>query len=274
MRILQISDTHISAVHPHFMANVSAIWQAVAETGADLVINTGDLSMNGAIRPEDLQQAAEWHHRLPLPWLAVPGNHDVGDIRSIRPDQEVDDTRLARFRSAIGPDRWTHDRDGWRLIGLNSMLFGTGHPEEAAQLAWLAEAVAFDGPIAVFLHKPLFIDQPDEGPRGYWTVIPPVRRQLLEVFAGRDIRLIASGHLHIARSLSLDGISHVWSPASSFVVGDRQEDLGGIRQIGMVLHEFSAEAVSSQWLWPEGVISAPLDPVHDEIYPPLSPATA
>ena len=172
VRILQISDTHISAEHSDFAENGAVIARAIAELKPDLVINTGDLSMNGAISAVDLELAKSWHDKLGVPVLTVPGNHDVGDTFENRSDQVLDTARVAQFRTIAGPDRWTHDIDGWRLIGLNAMLFGTGHPEEEVQFEWLAGAVETDAKIAIFMHKPLFIDQPDEGPRGYWTVVP------------------------------------------------------------------------------------------------------
>jgi 3',5'-cyclic AMP phosphodiesterase CpdA len=267
LRILQISDTHISAEHTDFAQNGAAIGGLVSELKPDLVINTGDLAMNGCISPVYLELARSWHDTLGADFLAVPGNHDVGDLASIRADQVLDDARLAQFRSIARADRWIRDIPGWRLIGLNAMLFATGHADEEAQFAWFAEAVATESKIALFLHKPLFIDHPDEGARGYWTVLPAPRRRLLDLLAGRDLRLVASGHLHIARTLVLDGITHIWSPASSFVCGDSQEDLGGERRIGLVDYTFDADGFSHRFVFPAGAEDLQLDPILRRIYP-------
>ena len=267
MRIVQISDTHISVNHTDFAANRAVLAEAIAGLKPDLIINTGDLAMNGCIEPADLSLAVEWHASLGTPVLSVPGNHDVGDRAEIRADQAVTDARIAQYRMMAGDDRWKRDIDGWRLIGLNAMLLGTGHAEEEAQFAWLAEAVATDAKIALFLHKPLFVDRPDEGPRGYWTVLPEPRRRLLALLAGRDLKLVASGHLHIARRLDLDGVTHIWGPAASFVCGDIQADLGGERRIGLVAYEFDADGFTCQTVFPAGVTDWPLDPVIGRIYP-------
>ncbi len=81
------------------------------------------------------------------------------------------------------PDFWSHDLGGWRLIGLDSMLFGSGEPEEAAQLAWLEKTMAEAGGrrIAWFVHRPLFLDDPLEGDTGYWSVQPEPRARLLDL---------------------------------------------------------------------------------------------
>lgn len=274
MRIVHISDTHLTGRLPHFAENASAVATWLASQQADLVVHTGDVAMDGAADAADLAFGAAWNDRLQLPVHCVPGNHDVGDSAAIRPDQTVDDERLSAWHAAIGPDRWTLDREGWRLIGLNAMLMGTGHPEEARQLDWFAEALVHDGPIAIFLHKPLFIETPDEGPRGYWSVPPEPRRPILGLIAKRDVRLIGSGHLHIHRQAEFSGIRHVWAPASSFVVGAIQEPLGGQRVLGAVTYDFGTRDVEVRYHRPDGLRDVEIDPVIDEVYPKPSAHSA
>lgn len=270
MRIIQISDTHLSVEHDDFADNAMAFAAALATCKPDLFIHTGDLSMDGAIHAHDLELAKRWNDALPAEVLSLPGNHDVGDLPVFRPDQPVDNERLNRWRTRIGPDRWCRDQGGWRLIGLNAMLLGSNHPDEDAQFIWLANALETDLPVAVFLHKPLCIDDIEEGPCGYWTVAPEPRRRLWSLFEGCRLGLIASGHLHIQRRKTVDGIHHVWSPASSFVVGAAQQDLGGERTLGYVEHEFGPDSVTSRFVRPEGVEDRLLDPVAKKIYAPKS----
>ncbi|TBW33576.1 metallophosphoesterase [Siculibacillus lacustris] len=267
-RVIQVSDTHLSTVHRQFAENVAAVGRHIAASGADLVINTGDLTMNGAGDPADLALAADWHRDLGIDWRAVPGNHDVGDLLSIRADQPIGAARLAAYRAAIGDDRWSLDIDGWRLIGLDAMLFGSGDPEEEAQYRWFDEATETTAKIALFLHKPLFIDEVSEGARGYWTVKPEPRARLLAALQGADLGLVASGHLHVSRIRAVDGVAHVWGPSAAFVCGAIQEELGGARSVGVIEHRFTADAVESRFVRPRAVEDSLLDPVHDEIYPP------
>lgn len=270
MRIVQISDTHISRQHDVFRPNVEVVRAWLARHPADLVVNTGDLSMNGAVGRDDLEDAAAWHAALGTPCLSLPGNHDVGDVADLRADQVIDDERLDRFRDVIGPDRWTRDEHGWRLVGLNAMLLGTGHPDEDVQFDWLTEALATDAPVAVFLHKPLFVDDPAEGPRGYWTVPPRPRRTVLDILARADVRLIASGHLHVARQKAFAGTSHVWAPSCAFVCGPSQPaDVPGERRIGLVVHDVTPDAVTSRtvFLDESGARNLTIDPHLDVIYP-------
>jgi alkaline phosphatase D len=274
MRILQISDTHLSARHDAFRDNAEAFASWVASQDADLVVHSGDLAMDGAGDAADLHHSMDWIRSLDREVLIVPGNHDVGDTAAIRPDQTVDDARLATWRDIVGPDRWVRDIAGWRLIGLNAMLLGSGHAEEEHQFDWLAEALDHAGPMALVLHKPLFIDHPDEEPRGYWTVLPEPRRRILSLMAGRPVQLVASGHLHIRRALRRGAVDHVWGPASSFVVGAMQEDLGGERLLGAVGYDLAADAASHAFLRPDGLREHLIDPVVDVIYRKPAAGTA
>ena len=268
MRLIQLSDTHVSARHGMFGANVAATEAWLRQNTPDLIVQTGDLAMDGAGDPADLDAAAIWHAGLGVPVRAVPGNHDVGDTAAIKPTQTVNDARLAAWRGRFGQDWWTEDRRGWRLIGLDAMLLGTGHAEEERQFAWLAATLDTDAPVAVFLHKPLFIDHADEGPRGYWTVTPAPRRRLLDLFARARVRLIASGHLHIHRDAVFDGIRHVWGPSAAFVCGESQEpQLGGSRRLGLVEHVFSADSVESRFIRPDGLVDHTIEPHLDVLYP-------
>ena len=266
MRIIQISDTHHSVTHPYFAENVAATTRWLKNAEADIVIHTGDLAMDGAASAHDLALGAEWIRETDRDIFVVPGNHDVGDHVAIKPTQQVDDSRLEQWREMVGPDFWSVDRSGWRLIGLDAMLMGTGHREEARQFEWFADALDTTGPVAIFLHKPLFIDHPEEGPRGYWTVTPEPRRKLLALMQNADIRLVASGHLHIHRQYRHGDTEFVWGPASSFVVGDSQEDLGGDRLLGAVVHDFSETGVASTFIRPHGVEDLLIEPVGDIIY--------
>jgi alkaline phosphatase D len=267
MRIIQISDTHLSVNHSYFTDNVSATTQWLKGAEADLVIHTGDLAMDGAGETSDLALGSEWLGGIDHEIKVVPGNHDVGDHRAIKASQEVNDARLEQWRTLVGPDCWSVDRGGWRLIGLNAMVMGTGHRDEASQLDWFEHALNTPDPVAIFLHKPLFIDHPEEGPRGYWSVTPEPRAKLLALMAKADIRLVASGHLHIHKQYRVGETDFVWGPASSFVCGDSQEDLGGNRLIGAVIHDFSDRAVASHFVRPDDVEERLIEPVARVIYP-------
>jgi Icc protein len=78
-RIAQVSDTHLSHEKPFFIANFDLVAAALAARRPDLVVNTGDISLDGVRHEADLAAARAIHDLLPFPARFVPGNHDVGD---------------------------------------------------------------------------------------------------------------------------------------------------------------------------------------------------
>ena len=155
MRVIQISDTHHSVEHDHFSCNTDLLLQRLKTSTPDLIVHTGDLSMDGAANVRDLEFSRQWNDQLPAAVWSIPGNHDVGDLETFRPDQPVNETRLKAWQNVIGPDRWKIVKGDWCLIGLNAMLLGTGHPEEEEQFAWLASILDDELPIALFFHAAL-----------------------------------------------------------------------------------------------------------------------
>lgn len=269
MRIIQISDTHLSPGKSHFAGNWAPLAAWIAGERPDLIIHTGDVTVDGADVEEDLRDAAERMRGLGAPFRAVPGNHDVGDAG--HPRQSVTDERLARWRAYFGADRWIEDVEGVRLIGLDAMLLGSGHPEEAAQAAWLEAAVtsAAGRRIAWFLHRPLFLDTPDEGDTGYWSVKPEPRARLIELVRRHSVALVASGHLHKAHDFRHGGSRYLWAPASAFLVGPRLKapPMPGENRLGAVRYGLHGAALEAEIIGVPGLVPYLIDDVVDEVYP-------
>jgi 3',5'-cyclic AMP phosphodiesterase CpdA len=268
MRIIQISDTHLSRGKTHFADNWPPLAAWIAAQNPDLVIHTGDVTVDGADVEDDLRHAAELMRSLGVRFRAVPGNHDVGDAG--HPRQPVTDERLARWRAYFGPDWWVEDVENVRLIGLDAMLLGSGNREEAAQATWLDAVMEDSGgrKIAWFLHRPLFLDNPDEADTGYWSVKPESFSRLIELVRGRSVALVASGHLHRAHQTVRDGTRYVWAPASSFLVGPAiQPPMPGEKRLGAVLYELDGAALEPNIIDVPGLTPYWLDDVIDEVYP-------
>lgn len=216
-RIIQYSDTHLREGQWRHQRGFS---RAVRRAGrADLAIITGDLSVDGADHIADLESARTRFQRLPCPWRAIPGNHDIGEEpASPRQVQPVNGERLARFGEVFGEGCFVEDLPGWCLIGLNIHLFGTGLPEEAAQWTLLEDQLSTRGTrrVGLFIHKPLFIEAPGEPENAYWAVDASGRDRLLALAdSGRSIAFISSGHLHQSLIRELGGVRHVWCPATA-----------------------------------------------------------
>jgi 3',5'-cyclic AMP phosphodiesterase CpdA len=268
LRLVQISDTHLSRQRPHFADNWAPLARWIAAERPDFVIHTGDLTLDGADSEDDLRHCAALLRDLGVPFRVVPGNHDVGD--SNHRHQPVTSERLVRWHRHFGPDRWVEDLVGWRLVGLDAMLIGSGHPEERAQFAWLEQVMAEAGGrrLAWFLHRPLFIDGPDEADTGYWSVKPAPRRALFELLRRHEVALVASGHLHRGHQRLLDGTAYLWAPSSAFLCGPKvQPAMPGAPRLGAVSYAFDGRAMQAEIAAVPGLAEHWIDGLLEEVYP-------
>jgi len=269
MRIIQISDTHLSPGKTHFADNWAPLARWIGEQCPDLVIHTGDVTVDGADLEEDLRSTAELMRGLGVRFRTVPGNHDVGDPR--HDHQPVNEARLERWRAHFGPDRWVEDVEDCRLIGFDAMLLGSGEREEALQARWL-EAVmndARDRRIAWFLHRPLFLDNPDEDDTGYRSDKPQPRLGLLDLARLHSVALVASGHLHKAHNFVRDGTRYIWAPSSAFLVGPRMKapPMPGEHRLGAVVYEIEGRNIEPRIIAVPGLSPHWIDDVAEEVYP-------
>jgi alkaline phosphatase D len=270
MKIIQITDTHFSPEKTHFNGNWAPLLTWIEDQKADLIIHTGDLSVDGADKAEDITFSMDLMRQVSTPMLIVPGNHDVGHLPGS--DQPVNAERLKRWRDLTGGDRFIEDANGWRFVGLNALLLGHEDEEEEAQFEWLRTAFEERNGrrLALFSHKPLFVDEPHEGDTGYWGLRPAQRKRFYELMAAHDVPLFASGHLHWAWKGKFENTSVVWGPSAAFVIDTLEREMPGERLIGAVVHEFKDEVTSDIVAVP-GMTAHYIDDVIHEVYPKSAP---
>lgn len=239
IRIVQVSDLHLSRARAYYLDNWDIVIDWLERERPDLVVATGDVMLSSPDDADDMAFAREQLDRIPVPWKAIPGNHDIGDnVVSGSMRQRVDATRRGRWLDTFGIDYWRHDLGGWTLVGVNAQILNSdGLEAEAEQAAWLADTVAAvpaERPIALFVHKPLFMDRPSETAMSADCLDLEARRRLMAPFAGRALRLIASGHKHQYRSFGLDGIIHLWAPSTGVINFGPDKKMWGLRQVGFL----------------------------------------
>jgi 3',5'-cyclic AMP phosphodiesterase CpdA len=268
IRLIQISDTHLSPSKAHFAGNWAPLAEWISAERPDLVLHTGDLTIDGADTETDLPYCAGLLRDLGVPFRIVPGNHDVGDAGHRH--QPVNAERLARWHRYFGADCWFVDLEGWRLIGFDALLLGSGQPEEAAQLRWLDRVMAEAGDrrLAWFLHRPLFLESPEEGDTGYWSVKPEPRHALLTRLRRCGVALVASGHLHKAHDFVLDGTRYVWCPSSAFLGGPQIiPPMPGEKRLGAVRYEIDDAELRAAIVEVPGLTEHWIDDIIEELYP-------
>ncbi len=119
-----------------------------------------------------------------IEYFAIPGDNDMprGDV--------------SVFRGVFGPDHYSVERGGARLIFLNDAVPGVGCPEE--QLAWLRQELASPREaetVIAFAHVPP--GAPVElGKGGFRSRETESGREMLDILERAGAPVVYSGHIH------------------------------------------------------------------------------
>lgn len=245
MRLIQISDPHIVA-RPGLVSGrldtAAALEQTVERIGdlrakvgpvAALLV-TGDITDDGD--PASYALFREIVAPLGLPILAIPGNHDAREpMRASFADTGV--------MPEAGPLNWVRDLPGLRVVGLDTLVEGTGGGAfGVGTLDFLAAALktAPEGPVLVALHHPPF-----SCGIGFMDAIGlSGADDLAEVLhrGARDVRLVC-GHIHHLQSARVGGCAVLSAPAvcSTFDIDFRDDAPSGFLESpgGFLLHDWT-----------------------------------
>jgi 3',5'-cyclic AMP phosphodiesterase CpdA len=266
-RLTQISDTHLTCRLTKLTDNFHRLSEYIDATRPDLVINSGDIAFDGPTSPGDLDFAKSLHDALPVACRYLPGNHDIGDNPTKvgpPPPHPATEQDVQTFRNIFGEDRWRFEAAGWCFIGLNSLVMNTGLAREAEQFDWLARelAAASVKPIALFLHKPVYLNAPDDPELEATSIryVPqPARRRLIEMLRVADLRLVASGHVHQRRDFTFAHVRHIWAPSAGFIISGARQELIGIKEVGLVEYRFRPDSFEVRHVKAPGQIDIDLD---------------
>ena len=261
MRIVQISDTHLSHRGGVTNRNCERLIRFINEDlRPDLVVHTGDVSMLDPDSAADRATARELLGRISAPLRVLPGNHDVGEPGE-RPwgGLAVTSERVTAFTGVFGADHWVQGLGDYAVIGLNSEILSTDLPEEHAQWAWLEGITGHvdKRPVLVFCHKPFWPPTPE--PTDVALSVPDgARDRLLRALDGVNVKVYASGHLHRFEIGRHGQRLRVVAPSTAAVSRDRDELAGaGLRQLGLVEYRCEAGDVDVYFRSVPGLVEGP-----------------
>jgi 3',5'-cyclic AMP phosphodiesterase CpdA len=259
-RIAQISDMHLSPGRPFFQHNWEVLLDHLREAAPDLIVCTGDMTIDGCEHESELDFAAAQFRRLGREVLFVPGNHDVGNSRPDVRGGEVliTEQRRAAYCKRFGSDFWVRDLDRWRLVGLNAMLPGSGFAAEREQDELLQDAVATrDGrKLIVLAHKPLYLVEPQENNRVQSALYPEHRTRWQALLEPAGGVLMLSGHIHEVKTAKWGRIRQIWAPSTAFVmdVAGRNKKRRGIQRPGYLMHGLDGARHIYEFVEPDGFL--------------------
>ncbi|GAA3876476.1 metallophosphoesterase family protein [Tessaracoccus defluvii] len=163
LRIVHVSDLHLepeaTEQYPGLASRLERSRAAILRLEPDFVVATGDLTNRGSVSPADFTLAKSWLDRLDVPYLTVPGNHDLGANRlrgRLHPMEAYEDVEFAEtgYAQTFGtePIR-SMDLHGLQIVGI---ALREDDPDDAlGQLRlWLREAI---GPVVVVGHYPVVV---------------------------------------------------------------------------------------------------------------------
>jgi 3',5'-cyclic AMP phosphodiesterase CpdA len=240
--VVVVSDSHFSIRTPEAEQNWAAVVRRVEDIGPDLVVHVGDVSIDGAHEPEELRLARRQLDQLGRPWLAVPGNHDVGDNpNGVVSDEDVTRERLARWGDAVGTDRWVVELGEWRLVGINAQLFGSGGQDEDDQWAFIEHSLMDPQRTMLVTHKPLTAGVEELVAAPPYRFIPaPARDRLTELCHDGGVEVVVSGHVHQQRRLEAAAMTHLWATTTWAVLPDWLQPPVGVKRCGILEVELPA----------------------------------
>jgi hypothetical protein len=148
------------------------------------------------------------------------------------------------------------------------LVINTGLAREAEQFEWLASQLSRTGgkPLALFLHKPLFLNAPDDAELAatWFRYVPmPARTHLIEMLRSVDCRLVASGHVHQRRDFSYSHTRQIWAPSTGFIIADAKQEVIGTKEVGLVEYRFQPDSFEVRHVRAPGQIDIDLDSLWD-----------
>ncbi len=247
-RIAQVTDLHLSREFPLFLLNWEILAERLRELAPELVLVTGDLGLSDPDRERDLVFARERLDALGLPWIAIPGNHDIGE--TLRHGHEskhpiVTTDRRMRFVRHFGEDGWTRTLGDWLLLGLNAQLLGSGLPDEAEHRRWIEDSLAAHTGETVLIasHKTLYSTEGGADEPG-WAIPAPESRWLEGLLSRFRTKVLISGHLHREKRYTHAGVDCIWAPSTAFFASHpRIEKRKGKLRVGALLLTLSVNSV-------------------------------
>lgn len=279
--LLHLSDIHFGP--PHHARAAVGVEVLVRERRPDLVVVSGDLTQRA--RARQFLQARRFLERLGVPFLAVPGNHDVPMYRfwerlvdrygayrryfsaDLEPAFADDEVEVIGFNTAfnltIDNGRFT----GRQLAGIRERFRSNGPgPAQLAPEALAGRTVsrAPAPPVRIAVaHHPL-ADLPEL--MGWRTA----RRstEALAAFAAAGVDLVLSGHVHVAAvGRAPDSPRRLWLVHSGTSTSRRgrgaEEGTNSCNWITLETGPRGRTARVEQLVWAENRGRFEVDAVHD-----------
>jgi hypothetical protein len=214
------------------MACVDRALDAQVPTGAGRQSHRGD---------------SRWRWRRSLPSVSPPAP-------GVAAKQPLDLESLQRYRRGFGADYWSFSAGDWLVLG-RSFSGPTPRLRPSSGIgSRRSSPVRPQRPLALLVHKPLFLDDPAAPTPPHIRYVPVLPRlRLLSLLARLELRLVLSGHTHQHLDRVVGGVRHVWLPSTAFTIPDSKQDRVGEKLTGVGMLELSEQGHRFDLVVPDGM---------------------
>lgn len=243
--------------------------KAIADINAlqpDFVLTGGDLIMDALEEPYESADSlydmyVEEVKGFNMPVYNTIGNHElfgIYEVSGVSPDHP--EYRYGMYEKRIGETYYSFDHKGWHFIVLN-VIQDTEDREyigmvDEVQMEWLkADLLEVDPktPIVISTHIPFItvftqILYGEYAP-DYHGLVVENARDVLDLFAAHNLKLVLQGHLHYLEYIELYGISFITSGAISghWWEGPNRDIEEGYLMVYVEGDDFCWEYVDYEW---------------------------
>jgi len=212
--LLQISDLHFGTEQPEVMA---ALLKLAQEQRCNLVVLSGDITQRA--RAAQFAAAREFVDRFNLPFVAIPGNHDIPLFnlwaRFMRPYRG----HIAAFGNDLEP---VHSSDDLIVIGVNTTRRYRHKNGEvsAAQILRIAQILERSSAAqlrVIVVHQPVAVTRDED-----ITNLLRGREAALERWSAAGADIVMGGHIHLPYVLKLSTLKRpMWAVQAGTAVSSR-----------------------------------------------------
>jgi 3',5'-cyclic AMP phosphodiesterase CpdA len=212
--LIQISDPHFGTEQPPVMAALTTL---VKQQQPNLLVLSGDITQRA--RPAEFHAARSFMDSLHLPFVVIPGNHDIPLLDIWARLRKPYARHIAAFGTALEPCYASPDL---MLICINTTRpwrhrNGEISTQQIARVADLLSRASAKQLRIVVVHQPVAVTRPVDAihlVRGH--------TQALGTWAKAGADLVMGGHIHLPYVLPLQGLARpMWAVQAGTAISSR-----------------------------------------------------
>jgi 3',5'-cyclic AMP phosphodiesterase CpdA len=212
--LIQMSDTHFGTEQPHVMAALTAL---VKQQQPNLLVLSGDITQRA--RPAEFRAARRFMDSLHIPFVAIPGNHDIPLMDIWSRLRKPWARHIAAFGTELEP---FYASPELMLICVNTTRawrhrHGEISNRQIARVADLLSGASSGQLRIVVVHQPVAVTRAKDAMhllRGH--------RNALDTWARAGADLVMGGHIHLPYVLPLQGLARpMWAVQAGTAISSR-----------------------------------------------------